>query len=190
MANRWSLRRFVVCSPASGRLKVSLTEAKGFIQYNIVQFWMCVTIARDCCFLWWTTVFFRSSPDSLISVSGSTVWCLNGTTVKKIPCDLSGWLNARFKITRLVHLSVRAGLLPTPVHGADSPVSSGQPQHRPPRQTLRGVWRSEQRGVEQIPERLQGRWQRGALRHSCALTAAGQRSSSDQIAESSQSRRW
>lgn len=50
----------------------------------------------------------------------------------------------------------RAGLLSTPVHRADSPVGSGQPQHRPSRQTLRGVRGSQQRGVEQVPEGLQG----------------------------------
>lgn len=50
----------------------------------------------------------------------------------------------------------RAGLLSTLVHRADSPVRSGQPQHRPSRQTLRGVRGSQQRGVEQVPEGLQG----------------------------------
>lgn len=54
------------------------------------------------------------------------------------------------------HLSIRAGLLPTPVHCADSPVGSGQPQHRPSRQALRGIRGPQQRGVEQVPERLQG----------------------------------
>lgn len=54
------------------------------------------------------------------------------------------------------HLSIRAGLLSTPVHCADSPVSSGQPQHRPSRQTLRSSGGAQQRGVEQVPERLQG----------------------------------
>lgn len=54
------------------------------------------------------------------------------------------------------HLSIRAGLLSTPVHCTDSPVSSGQPQHRSSRQTLRSVGGPQQRGVEQVPERLQG----------------------------------
>lgn len=54
------------------------------------------------------------------------------------------------------HLSIRAGLLSTPVHRADSPVGPGQPQHRPSRQTLRGVRGPQQGGVEQVPERLQG----------------------------------
>lgn len=69
-------------------------------------------------------------------------------------CLSSVWLTVTVCVS--VCLSVRAGLLSTPVHRADSPVSSGQPQHRPPRQTPRGLRRSQQRGVEQVPERLQG----------------------------------
>lgn len=61
------------------------------------------------------------------------------------------------------HLSTRAGLLSTPVHCADSSVSSGQPQHRSSRQTLRGVWGPQQRSVEQVPERLQGVWKQDII---------------------------
>lgn len=93
-----------------------------------------------------------------IGVFGSALWLSGGTTATHAQGSLEP---VEFHIKQLVHLSDRAGLLPTPVHGADSPVSSGQPQHRPPRQTLRGGGWSEQRGVEQVPERLQGR-RRGA----------------------------
>lgn len=86
---------------------------------------------------------------------------LNGRN-KSLTLGSSEWFNlnvtaGRSELCLSVPYSLfRAGLLSTPVHCADSPVSSGQPQHCPSRQTLRGVRGPQQRGVEQVPERLQG----------------------------------
>lgn len=84
------------------------------------------------------------------------VWQIRKKTMKSVFQRLIGATRSLILTYCCAHVPFRAGVLSTPVHGADSPVSSGQPQHRPPGQTLRGIRGPQQRGVEQVPERLQG----------------------------------